>query len=39
LHDEKESITLDPQENVNGIIGEFTDGGANLLTASVSYRF
>ncbi len=39
LHDEKESITLEAGENESGIIGKFTDGGADLLTLGVAYTF
>jgi len=39
LHDDKESITLMPGENDSGIIGSFSGGGADLLTASVAYSF
>jgi long-chain fatty acid transport protein len=39
LHDEKESITLDAGESESGIIGKFSGGGADLLTASVAYKF
>lgn len=39
LHDEKESFSLATGENKNGIIGKFSGGGADLLTAGVSYKF
>ena len=39
LHDKKDTITLKEGENVNGIIGKFSGGGADLLTTSVSYQF
>ena len=39
LHDEKESITLKPGENKNGIIGTFSGGGADLFTMGMSYKF
>ena len=39
LHDEKEGISIDPGENQDGIIGSFSAGGANLLTAGMTYKF
>ena len=39
LHDEKESITLKAGENANGITGEFSNGGADLVALSMQYRF
>jgi len=39
LYDKKKSRTIKAGDNVNGIIGEFSDGGAVLMTAGVSYRF
>ncbi|MEA2027724.1 MAG: OmpP1/FadL family transporter [Campylobacterota bacterium] len=39
LYDKKDSITVDTQNNENGIIGEFSDGGAMLATVGVSYEF
>ncbi len=39
LHDEKESITLKSGDNINGIIGKFTEGGADLFTLGVGYKF
>jgi long-chain fatty acid transport protein len=39
LHDEKEAFTLAAGENVNGITGKFSDGGADLLTIGMSYTF
>ena len=39
LRDEKESFSLAQGENKNGIIGKFSGGGADLLTAGVSYKF
>ncbi len=39
LHDEKDSVTLKPGENESGIIGTFSNGGADLFTASVAYTF
>jgi long-chain fatty acid transport protein len=39
LHDEKEAITLASGENDNGIIGKFSEGGADLLTVGMSYTF
>jgi len=39
LHDQKDSFTLKAGENANGIIGKFSGGGADLLTAGMSYNF
>lgn len=39
LHDEKEEISLAAGENKSGITGKFSDGGAELLTVSMSYIF
>jgi len=39
LHDEKEKTTLNAGENANGIIGTFSEGGADLLTVGVAYTF
>lgn len=39
LHDEKESFSLASGENDNGIIGKFSEGGADLITLGASYRF
>jgi long-chain fatty acid transport protein len=39
LHDKKDTITLKEGENRNGIIGKFSGGGADLLTAGISYEF
>lgn len=40
LHDEKESLTVSAAEaNSHGIIGKFTEGGADLLTVGVGYTF
>jgi long-chain fatty acid transport protein len=39
LHDDKESVTLKAGENVNGIVGKFSGGGADLFTAGMSYKF
>jgi len=39
LHDSKESFSLKEGENKNGIVGKFSDGGADLVTMGVSYRF
>lgn len=39
LYDKKDSRTLALGENENGIVGEFTDGGAILATVGMSYRF
>jgi len=39
LRDEKESFSLAQGENKNGIVGKFSGGGADLLTAGVSYKF
>ena len=39
LYDKKDSRTLVLGENENGIVGEFTDGGAILATVGISYKF
>ena len=39
LYDKKDSRKLDAGVNESGIIGEFSDGGAVLITAGMSYRF
>ena len=39
LHDQKDSFTLKAGENVNGIIGKFSGGGADLFTVGMSYKF
>jgi len=39
LHDDKDYFSLRRGENKNGIVGTFSGGGADLLTASVAYRF
>ena len=39
LHDAKDSITLAPRENDSGIIGRFSNGGADLFTTGLSYQF
>ena len=39
LHDAKDSLTLKAGENDNGIIGKFSDGGAELFTVGLSYKF
>ena len=39
LHDEKESFSLAAGENEGGIIGKFSEGGADLLTVGMSYTF
>lgn len=39
LHDQKESFSLTAGENENGIIGKFSEGGADLLTLGVGYTF
>jgi len=39
LHDKKEEQTLGAGENNNGIIGKFSEGGANLLTVGMAYTF
>ncbi|MEA2048364.1 MAG: outer membrane protein transport protein [Campylobacterota bacterium] len=39
LYDKKESRSLALGENENGIVGEFSDGGAILATLGFSYRF
>ncbi|NKQ41440.1 MAG: TonB-dependent receptor [Sulfurovum sp.] len=39
LYSKKDSRKLGAGENINGIVGEFTDGGAILGTVGMSYRF
>lgn len=39
LHDEKESFSLASGENDNGIIGQFSGGGADLFTLGMAYTF
>ena len=39
LHDEKDDITLKAGENVSGISGTFSNGGADLLALSMQYKF
>ena len=39
LHDEKESFSLKAGENKNGIIGKFSEGGADLVSVGLSYKF
>jgi long-chain fatty acid transport protein len=39
LYDLNDSRTLTLGENENGIVGQFTDGGALLVTLGASYRF
>ncbi len=39
LYDYKKKRKLTAGENENGIIGEFSDGGAVLITAGISYKF
>jgi long-chain fatty acid transport protein len=39
LYDKKDSHILAFGENENGIVGEFTDGGAALATVGISYKF
>jgi len=39
LHDKKESFSLAAGENKGGIIGKFSEGGANLLSVGVAYTF
>jgi len=39
LHDEKSSFSLGAGENENGIIGKFSEGGADLLSIGLSYKF
>ena len=39
LHDEKDDITLKAGENVSGISGTFSNGGADLVALSMQYKF
>jgi len=39
LYDKKDSRTLTPGVNAEGITGTFSDGGAVLATVGISYRF
>ena len=39
LYDKKDEISIKAGENANGIIGDFSDGGAILTTIGVSYEF
>jgi len=39
LYDKKDDLSIGAGENANGIIGEFTDGGAVLATIGLSYKF
>jgi long-chain fatty acid transport protein len=39
LHDKKESFSLKAGENKSGIIGKFSEGGANLLSVGMAYTF
>jgi long-chain fatty acid transport protein len=39
LHDEKDDITLKAGENVSGITGTFSNGGADLVAISMQYKF
>ena len=39
LHDQKESLSLGAGENENGIIGKFSEGGADLVSVGLSYKF
>jgi long-chain fatty acid transport protein len=39
LYTERDGLTLDPGENDSGLVGEFSDGGALLVSAGVLYRF
>jgi len=39
LHDKKDAFSLKAGENENGVIGKFSEGGANLLTVGMGYTF
>jgi len=39
LHDEKDDITLKAGENITGISGTFSNGGADLVALSMQYKF
>ena len=39
LRDEKDSFTLATGENDNGIVGNFSGGGADLVTVGMAYKF
>jgi len=39
LRDEKDSFTLAAGENANGIVGNFSGGGADLVTVGMAYKF
>ncbi len=39
LHDEKDDITLKAGENITGISGTFSNGGADLIALSMQYEF
>jgi len=39
LHDEKDAFSLAAGENKNGIIGKFSEGGADLITVGMGYTF
>ena len=40
LYDKKESFNITASDaNINGIVGEFSEGGANLLTVGMGYTF
>jgi len=39
LHDKKEPFSLAAGENESGIIGKFSEGGADLITVGMQYKF
>ncbi|WP_292664255.1 outer membrane protein transport protein [Nitratifractor sp.] len=39
LYDHKKKRSIDPGENVNGIVGKFSGGGAVLATVGFEYKF
>ena len=39
LYDHKTKRTIDPGENINGVAGTFSDGGAVLATLGFEYKF
>ena len=40
LHDEKDALNITAADaNANGIVGKFSEGGADLLTVGMAYTF
>ena len=39
LHDKKDAFSLKAGDNANGIVGDFSDGGADLITVGMQYKF